>query len=159
MFDLLHLFLSLDTHILIFLDSYATACTLASSYPYVHEYLSVSLHPYISISSGFCTLVFIPVSIYPQLHVCLQDPCPLTSYPQVLKCLLVSSNPCFPQTFILICDSTYNCFLPNSYPYGRMNLLVPSHRYSHLYILISSSSCTLLESLNPHFFRFVCACL
>ena len=118
MFDLLHFFLSLHPHIPISLGFCAFACILASSYPYVHDCLSVSLHPYIPISSSSCTLACTSASIYPQIHVNLQNRCILaSSYPQVFKCSLVSSN---------------ICILKSSYSYVIPVIIAFSHRHIHM---------------------------
>ena len=55
-------------------------CILSSSYSSVCVYSLVSLYPYILISSGSCTLVYIPAGSYPQVRMRLL----VTSYPHIL---------------------------------------------------------------------------
>ena len=106
--------------ILISLGSYALACILASSYPYVRVSLLVSSHPYILISSGSYALVFIPASSQPHIVsftcVSLYLRILTSSYPQVHKCLVCILVSLHPHILRFICACLYTCTPTSSYP-------------------------------------------
>ena len=112
-FDLFNLswLLSLHSHIVISLGSYALACILASLLPRIFWFICPFRHPSILISIGLYVLACILASLhlhilrfvsfslyprilassYPQVHVCLLVFLHFTfSYHQVHVCLLVS---------------------------------------------------------------------
>ena len=124
------IFVCLYPRILISLGSYALACILASSYPYVGVYLLVSSHPYILISSGSYALAFIPASSQPHIvsFICVSLYLRIftSSYPQVRKCLV--------------------CILASSYPQVHMCLLM----YLHPNIIISSGIRTSYPQASEH---------